>query len=435
MTQPLLSLEQTPPLSVPLIFMLSAPFFAVLAALTALVYPESFDERWHPAMLTITHLLTLGFIAMVIVGALQQLFPVLVGVSLPRPLFFSRFIYGGLIVGVCALCSGFLSGQAKLIGFGSLLLAISFLYLLVTLGLAVLKSEASSNVTTGMKLAIVAMVLTITLGLYLAATYALPNVILHRFITTLHIQWGLLGWVGLLIMTISYQVVPMFQVTPKYPQKMVTWLAPSIFASLIMITAGRFWLFVSGGVGMYAMAILELVLLCGYTSYAIVTIRLQLKRRRKVADVSLDYWRFGLLCLLFAALIWSLAKGSIIVYRQLEMTLGVLMIIGFAMSLISGMLYKIVPFLVWLHLTNSINMSTRWELKVPNMKEIIPDRHARNQFRLHLVAVGLILISLMIKFLVPIAACAFMLSNLYLALNLVRGALVYGRVVQQAQPA
>lgn len=240
MNQPLLSLEQTPPLSVPLIFMLSAPFFAVLAALTALVYPESLNERWNPAMLTITHLLTVGFIAMVIVGALQQLFPVLVGVGLPHPLFFSRLIYGGLIVGVCALCSGFLLAQTKLIGLGGLVLGISFLYLLITLGLAVLKSEASSNITTGMKLAIVSMLLTITLGLYLAAAYALPNVILHRFITALHIQWGFLGWVGLLIMTISYQVVPMFQVTPKYPQKMVTWLAPSIFASLIMITAGRF---------------------------------------------------------------------------------------------------------------------------------------------------------------------------------------------------
>ena len=32
------------------------------------------------------------------------------------------------------------------------------------------------------------------------------------------------------------------------------------------------------------------------------------------------------------------------------MLLGVLMIVGFAMSVINGMLYKIVPFLVWFHL-------------------------------------------------------------------------------------
>ncbi len=386
-------------------------------------------------MLTITHLLTVGFIAMVIVGALQQLFPVLVGVQLPRPLHFSRLIYGGLMVGVLALCSGFLIVQPALIGLGGLVLGISFLWLLITLGLAVLKSEAGSNVTAGMKLALISMLLTIALGLYLASAYALSYISLYRFITELHIQWGFLGWVGLLIITISYQVVPMFQVTPKYPQKMVTWLAPSIFVSLIMITTARFWSFESGGVGVRAITALELVLFCSYTLYAIVTIRLQLQRRRKVPDITLEYWRFGLYCLLFAAVIWPLAKVSVIVYQQLELTLGVLMVVGFTMSLITGMLYKIIPFLVWLHLTNSIDMSARWELKVPNMKEIIPDWHARNQFRLHLIAVALILLSLPVTLLVPIAASAFVASNLYLAFNLVRGALTYGHTLRHVQPS
>ncbi len=386
-------------------------------------------------MLAITHLLTVGFIGMVIVGALQQLFPVLVGVRLSHPVFFSRLIYGGLVMGVLSLCGGFLMVQPKVIGFGGAILGLSFLCLLVRLGSAVFKSKAIANVTKGMKLALVGMLLTIALGLYLAAAYTSSDIPLHRFMTELHFQWGILGWAGMLIITVSYQVVPMFQVTPKYPQKMITWLGPSIFVSLIMITATRFWFFLSGDVATYEISALELVLFCGYSFYAIVTMRLQLQRRRKVPDITLAYWRFGLSCLLAAALIWSLVKGTLIDHQQLELALGVLIIVGFIMSLITGMLYKIIPFLVWLHLTNSIDMSARWELKIPNMKEIIPDRHARNQFRLHLLAVSLILISLLVKWLVPFAAGVFMASNLYLAFNLVCGALMYGHTLQQAQPA
>jgi len=432
MNQSLLSLEQTPPLSVPLIYMLTAPFFAALAAIIVFAYPESFGERWTPVMLTITHLITLGFITMVMVGALQQLFPVLVGVSLSYPVIFSRIVYAGLTIGVLTLCFGFFTIQPIFIGLGASILGISFLALLITLAMAVMKSDASSNVTIGMKLGLISFLLTISLGLYLAAAYTTSIVDLHRFITTLHMQWAFLGWVGLLVFTVSYQVVPMFQVTPKYPQKMVTWLAPTIFISLILVTTARFPIYFPIDIGMYAVSIFEFVLFCGFTLYAIVTIRLQLQRRRKVADVTLEYWRFGLYCLLLAAFIWATSKMSIIDW-QLDLILGVLVIIGFTMSLITGMLYKIIPFLVWLHLTNSIDMSTRWDLKIPNMKEIIPDRHARNQFWLHLLAVGLILVSLQVDLLVPIAAIAFMASNLYLGFNLVRGALTYRHVVQKAE--
>jgi hypothetical protein len=48
---------------------------------------------------------------------------------------------------------------------------------------------------------------------------------------------------------------------------------------------------------------------------------------------------------------------------------------------------------------------------------------------LHLVAVGLILSSVFFQEFVVAAAIAFMLSNLYLAFNLIRGAAVYRRVV------
>jgi succinate-acetate transporter protein len=177
-------------------------------------------------------------------------------------------------------------------------------------------------------------------------------------------------------------------------------------------------------------------MLSGFTLFALVTLRLQQQRRRKVADVTMDFWRFGLSCLLLALLMLALANAAQISIGDTDLVVGALLIVGFAMSLITGMLYKIIPFLVWLHLTNTIDISARWQMRIPNMKKIVPDKHARNQWRLHLLAVCLIMLSLMISSLmisslVFAASAAFMLSNLYLAFNLIRGAAVYQRFVRQ----
>jgi hypothetical protein len=404
--------------------------------MVAMAYPESLYNRWDPAMLTITHLLTLGFITMVMVGALQQLFPVLVGVRLENPLLFSRVIYASLMTGTLILCSGFLLLTPVLTGAGALLLGGSLLWLIIKLMSSLIRSDATGHVTVGMRLALLSFLLTVSFGLYLTAGYTLPQVPLQRSLTSLHIRWGLFGWIGLLIFTVSYQVVPMFQVTPKYPDKMIRWLAITMFSSLVLITIIRLTGLLPHNLDSGIVFACECLMLSGFTLFALVTLRLQQQRRRKVADVTMDFWRFGLSCLLLALLMLALANAAQISIGDTDLVVGALLIVGFAMSLITGMLYKIIPFLVWLHLTNTIDISDRWQMRIPNMKKIVPDKHARNQWRLHLLAVCLIMLSLMISSLmisslVFAASAAFMLSNLYLAFNLIRGAAVYQRFVRQ----
>ena len=65
-----------------------------------------------------------------------------------------------------------------------------------------------------------------------------------------------------------------------------------------------------------------------------------------------------------------------------------LFMLGFAASVVSGMLYKIVPFLAWFHLKTQTGAKVS---AIPNMKEMIPDRLARLHFRLHLAALLLLL--------------------------------------------
>ncbi|MBT4493370.1 MAG: hypothetical protein HOC70_08995 [Gammaproteobacteria bacterium] len=425
MNNALLSLEQTPPLAVPLRFMLTAPFLAVLAGLVALFYPEVLVNRWTPAALAVTHLLTLGFISMVMAGALQQLLPVLAGVQLRQSNLFSQVLFVGILIGTLLLCGGFLWQIPLLLGIGAVILVISFLLMIFSLLVALLRSEASAHVTIGMKLALLAFAMTLGLGAWLAAGYSIPAIPLDRELTGLHVRWGIFGWIGLLVITVSYQVVPMFQVTPKYPSLVRSSLSPAIFIILLLMAINHFIL---GSI--WLERLLEAVLPAAFILYAGITLRLQHQRRRKVPDVTLDYWRLGLLALLLAFAVAGLNETNTGL-PALEGLIGVLFIAGFALSVINGMLYKIVPFLVWLHLTNTVDMRNRWQLKIPNMKQIIPDHHARRQFRLHAGTLGAVVLSLWLERLSSLASLLFICSNLYLAYNLIQGALVFKRFTEQ----
>ena len=64
----------------------------------------------------------------------------------------------------------------------------------------------------------------------------------------------------------------------------------------------------------------------------------------------------------------------------LPLAIGTLTIVGFALSVISGMLYKIVPFLLWLELQRELRG------RPPHIRQIMPDRYARLQLWLHAAA-------------------------------------------------
>ena len=79
-----LSFASMPPLFIPLRFFLVAPWFGILASLLLLFYGESIiTSRWTVETLAFTHLITLGFMLMSMMGALFQFIPVITGYSIP----------------------------------------------------------------------------------------------------------------------------------------------------------------------------------------------------------------------------------------------------------------------------------------------------------------------------------------------------------------
>jgi hypothetical protein len=127
--------------------------------------------------------------------------------------------------------------------------------------------------------------------------------------------------------------------------------------------------------------------LLGFVIFISQIVILLIHRQRKNVDTTLRYWRLGLLCLPL-----SLISLLISLYRIDEIftyLFAMLFLIGFASAITNGMLYKIVPFLIWLHRFSSLV----GKVETPTMKEILPDRPAHRQFFLFSIALVLLLIS------------------------------------------
>ena len=373
-----LSLAQTPPLSIPLRFFLTAPLFAIACGVTLFwVGPDVLSSRWQPALLAATHFLTLGFLAMIMIGALQQLTPVLMGAQISRPVLFSAVIHLLLTAGTLALTGGWLWQKPGLFTLAGVLLGLAVTGFILVLLITLRKARSGHATVRSTTVALMAFAVTAVLGIYLVMGYGRTELVRLPGMTDLHMIWGLVGWVSLLIMGVAYQVVPMFQITPDYPKPMMRWFTVLMFVLLlcwslvqIFIPETIWILHLAGG-----------LLASGLVYFLLITLNLLSRRRRHIPDVTLNFWRVSLSCLLLAVIVWGLSLTGI--HDRLGLFFGVLMIVGFSMSAVSGMLYKITPFLIWLHLNNDIQGKDKTRGKIPNMKQVIPARSARLHFRAH----------------------------------------------------
>jgi hypothetical protein len=360
-----LSTDQAPPISVPLRFFAMAPVFLILAALLlATAEGNPFADLRSPAQIAATHHITLGFMAMVMLGAIQQLLPVVIGSTMPASKWVAWLTFLPLIAGVLSLSAGFMLGNPGLLNLSWPLLGFTFLVFIVASLTSIVRATAQNATKTALLLSILSLAGAVVFGVLLARGYAAGLPIPYAKLAAAHISLALGGWVLLLAIGVSYQVVPMFQLTPNYPKWLTGGLAPAIFAALLLNLA----LLLPESMPSWTGFIAEIIFWSLACCFAVVTLRLQNQRRRRVPDAPLSFFRLGMLSLLITAL-FSMAALALPPLSDLLRTLSALaFLLGFALSMIQGMLYKIVPFLVWFHLFRGGITSG-----IPNMKNIIPE--------------------------------------------------------------
>jgi hypothetical protein len=421
-----LSFEQAPPFSVPLRFFLTAPGFLVLAAMLMLWEgPPLFASRWLPATLALTHLLVLGFMAQVMLGALLQILPVAVGVTVPCPRLTAALIHLPLTLGTLTLAGAFLFslpiGFAHALGF----LGLGFGVALIAFHIALWRAPVASATVIALRCALGALLVTVALGLLLAGSlswgWSLPVVA----VTNLHAVWGLAGWTALLLAGVAYQVVPMFHITPSYPAWLSGGFAPLMAGGLAAWSA---FVLIDWSV---AATVAGMALAAGLMAFAAGTLYLFTQRRRKINDPTLGYWQISMVSLLAGAALWLLTRWipALATSPQVEWVLGILLIFGFAIAVINGMLYKIVPFLAWFHLQAQL----LGRAKAPNIKQLLPDAPVRRQRWVFLATLLLLLAAAVYPavFTYP-AALALGATGVWLGVNLWSVARIYRRCIRSA---
>ncbi|MBE2293513.1 MAG: hypothetical protein IAF00_01125 [Phycisphaerales bacterium] len=423
-----LALEQAPPFSVPLRFFLTAPLFLLLAAgLLLWQGPDVFTSRWQPATLALTHLLTLGFMAQVMLGALLQILPVVVGVVVPRPRLTAALIHLPLTLGTLALAAAFLGGGSSWFQGAAALLGLGFGVALLAILIALWRAPVANETVIALRCALGALLVTIVLGMLLSSVFAWGWSFPLFDLVHLHAGWGLIGWTVLLVAGVAYQVVPMFQITPPYPAWLRRGFAPllTVLLAIWSICMLLGWQVVAGWTSVMLAA--AAMLLAGTTLWVLS------RRRRKIGDPTLNFWRASMSSLLMGAVLWLLAPWipAWASAPQLELLLGVLAIFGFAVAAINGMLYKIVPFLSWFHLQAQLFR----RVKVPNMKQLLPYTSIQQQWWSYLVALLLLLAAVIEP---PVfgypAALALGVSSGWLGINLLRVYRIYDQVLRSAPP-
>lgn len=378
--QPGLSFGQAPPISVPLRFFLTAPLFLLAAALlVAWQGPMALQSRYTPVALALTHLLTLGVVSMTMCGALMQMLPVLAGSPIAYPKKVAALSHGLLTLGVPVLVLALLTDNATLGLIAAIFLAGGFGAIILAVASSLMRAKSRNSTVIAMGFSVAALAITVILGVALLLARGGGWHINYLLLATLHPFWGLLGWVALLVIGVAYQVVPMFQITPNYPKLATQWLTIVLFMLLLAKSVSRV-LSLPIAVDM----IIDLSLAVGFVVFAVITLRLQSRRKRRHADPTLLYWRFGMGALIVAAMSGAvLTMISIEAEKALSLELGIVFIFGFLLATISGMLYKIVPFLIWFHLQSRFAR----QVVMPNMKMLIPDAQAKNQMRAWLGAI------------------------------------------------
>jgi len=391
-----LSLDQAPPITVVFRLFFMASIFGILAGFLTLFYRETIFDPAAAGAITLTHTLTLGVMASFMLGALFQMLPVIAGVVLDSPIKRSWWIQAPFILGTITLLLAFnFPAHSQLYILASLLLGSSLLGAVAIMFSRLAKLSHHSSSSRGMMIALFAFAVTILLALYLAAAlsgFGEGNYYLQA--KTLHYHFGLIGWITLLIISISFQVIEMFYVTPPYPKVLSRYLTGSILL-LLLIKIPLLLLLPA------AVSAINIVLALLLISFAFFTLYRLSQKKRPLSDATIWFWRLGMGSLILTMLLWITTQFA--PYSLLH-SISYIAFVSFALSVVFAMFYKIVPFLTWFHL------NAQGYYTAPMMHEVIHPKTAKKHFWIHLAAIAALLLSLFVGKLIFIAGILTILS-------------------------
>lgn len=331
------------PESIPLRFF-GVAVFAHVAAWMALAWVagdvSSFSGGSGPVLAAV-HVLTVGVLLMTAMGASFQMLPVALG-RLAPPVWACKATFWMVLAGAVVLLSGFALTRPEIIVFGAILTVLGVALYAVTIARVIRGAREMRPVLMHVWTAVASLAVAAGLALALALDYDgafLPN---HADIAVVHAVLAAYGFMGMLALGLSQVVVPLFAVAlvPYSRQAEISFLC--VLAGLIFGVAG---LLLNESLIVAAAAVAALFGVGIHVRLMADTVG---KRMRRLLGPE-----FLLIRVSWVLLPASLVLGAALYFDLLPASgpalFGFVLLYGWLLTLLTGVLQRIVPLLGSMH--------------------------------------------------------------------------------------
>lgn len=396
-------------------FVFGSVSFLVFAILLILSTNELTGHYFQAKILAITHVATLGWITMIIFGALYQLIPVVLEVPLYSEKL-AKISFWLLAIGIIGMVQAFwvFRLDMMLVGPSGVVLLVFILFALNVL-LTATKATKWSIESSLILSAVIWFVVTGIIGFLIALNFT------NGFLINSHLVWlkvhaniGMSGWFFLLIIGVGAKLIPMFLLSHNLNRK-------KLLFSLYAVNTGLLFFFVDNAFLFLSLDFVSILLIAsGLISFMSFLYESYKKRARKKLDIGLKHTMVSIVLLILPILLAFFLSLNPDLDTQVVLRINILygfsILIGFISSLILGQTYKTLPFIVWL----SRYQQLVGKFKTPLPKDLYSEKLLNWQFWLYNIAIVLLLSGIItgIKIVLMIGSYLLLLTAVVYNLNI-----------------
>lgn len=411
-----LTTDLAPPFKVVVKYFITAIFsFLLLNVLLVFNYDSFRGHHFQPKILALTHIATLGWITMIIFGALFQLIPVILQVRLFSE-FLAKLQFWVYTFGVFTLVYSFWFFLIDApLTIGASLINLAVLIFLVNVIVSLTRVKEWNITATYVSAALFYLLITAIVGLMMAMNLWHPYFSKsHLIYLGYHVNIAVIGWVSMVIMGVTFKLVPMFTLSHNFSNLSGKWAFGFINAGLLGLVVLLHLPDSQELIIAFSMLIVIGILFFLYQVYIIFKQRIRRKLDFPLRFTAAAYIFLGV-CTLFGFSFFFINYSQLM---SITLVYGFLIFFGFISMLIIGQMYKILPFLTWYH-----KYSSKAGLeKVPLLREMYSDKLAGVQYYIMISAIAGTVISLILDAgpALLFSLSAMLVSTILFVINMIR---------------
>ncbi len=380
-----------------------------------------------PETLVLVHLVAIGWLSLLMCGALFQFVPVLVA----RPLYSNSLPLPALLClvgGLAALILGFLQLAGRIdpavpyLAAAGALLGVGFALALWNLGRTLWPPWTLPLPARFVAIGLLSIAATASYGIIFAlvlggSVAAEPFLVFAAEAVPLHIIAGFGGWLTFTAIGVSYRLLAMFMLAPELNGRRTHAVFYLGTAALAIAVLGGGAAIRLGDHLNHVLALAGIVGLAAAALYGADVVRLYRARKRRNIELNSRMAAFALASLA-ASVVLILALLALDRLADHAGAVIFLVAFGWLSGLGLAKLYKIVPFLTWLECYGPV----LGKATTPRVQDLVVEKRAIKWFLLYFLAVWSATVALLAQYApaFQVAAIGMLVATLGIVVHLVR---------------